>query len=91
MDKEVAASLKSVTMIDLSNDVQKALLIKHFSHNFETINLWLSEIILPAETQQFPNRLLSNAWHLCSNDYCRPLGFSGTDDNKLLLPLQVRS
>lgn len=58
------------------------------------------QVVLPRETTQFPQRLVANAWDLCDHHrqpsggedgaVLRPVGFSGTDDNKLLLPLRVK-
>lgn len=89
MSPEDRHALDSVIKIDLSNDLQVALLNRFYGHNFETINFWLSNVVLPVETQQYPKRLIQNAWDLCSNKVQRPVGFSGTDDNRMLLPLQV--
>lgn len=88
MSDDDAASVDTVLKLDLTNALQRALLVKHFRRNMETVNLYLSLLVLPCETTQFPQRLVANAWHLCSNPI-RPVGFSGTDDNNLLLPLQV--
>jgi hypothetical protein len=90
MSHDEAADIDSVLKLDLTNALQRALLVRHFRRNMETINLFLSHLVLPIETTQFPQRLVANAWHLCDNPI-RPIGFSGTDDNNLLLPLQVLS
>ena len=71
--------------LDLSNPQQMALLHRYFSHNMAAIDLWLAFAVLPKETQQFPQRLAASAWHLAP----RGLGFSGTNDNQRLMPLQV--
>jgi hypothetical protein len=89
LDPADATSLDRVSKIDLSNDVQKVLLVRDFSANFETINFWLSRVVFPEETQQYQERLAATPWHLCDSPNRPPVGFSGTDDNKLLLPLQV--
>jgi hypothetical protein len=79
--------LNSVLKIDPSNEVQRKRLVHYFRSNMSTINFWLNTVVLPAETLQFSKRLAANCWHLCEG---RPMGFSGTNDNKLLLPLQVK-
>ena len=83
------ALIESATMIDLSNEQQFASLYKHFHMNFETIAFWVCQCIFPTETFQFPNKLLANAWHLADNRDGLVSGFSGTDDNQRVLPLQV--
>ena len=79
--------LDDVLKIDLSNEVQRTLLIRYFSRNAEVINFWLNTVVFPSETMQFTQRLMASPWDLCAG---RLMGFSGTKDNKQLLPLQVR-
>ena len=82
-------SLDDVRKIDLTNIMQRDLLGRYYSKNPEVINYWLSYIALPRESQQYSHRMTANSWHLCSNSKKAPIGFSGTDDNKMLLPMQV--
>mmetsp|Transcript_33769 Transcript_33769/g.49019 ORF Transcript_33769/g.49019 Transcript_33769/m.49019 type:complete len:1441 (+) Transcript_33769:465-4787(+) len=90
MSHECAKSLDDVCKIDLSNVVQNDLLVKYYSRNMETINYWLAFVVLPVETKQYSQRMMANGWHLCANSKRAPIGFSGTSDNKMLLPLQVK-
>ena len=83
-------SLDDVGKVDLTNAVQRDLLVKYFCKNMETINYWLAFVVLPKDTRQYPERMSVNGWHLCSNANQAPVGFSGTNDNKMLLPLQVK-
>jgi len=64
-------------------------MFKYYKYNMKTIDFWLSSLVLPMETMQFPRRLVSNSWNLADNAQKNVIGFSGTNDNKLLLPLQV--
>jgi hypothetical protein len=62
---------------------------QHLRHNMAVIDLWLTYCLLPDQTSQFPQRLTRNAWHLADNAGGAVVGFSGTNDNHRLLPLQV--
>jgi hypothetical protein len=62
---------------------------QHLRRNMAVIDLWLSYCLLPDQTSQFPQRLTRNAWHLADNAGGAVVGFSGTNDNHRLLPLQV--
>ena len=62
----------------------------HFSHNMAAVDFWLNSCVLPKETQQYPQRLVANAWHLADSPSGCVVGFSGTNDNHRLLPLQVK-
>ncbi|KAI8807157.1 hypothetical protein BJ742DRAFT_739966 [Cladochytrium replicatum] len=44
--------------------------------------------VLPVDTAQYSGRIASNAWNLADGGHV--IGFPGTKDNHLLLPLQVR-
>lgn len=65
-------------------------MLKYFSHNTRVVNFWLTHCVFPLETKQFAQRLACNAWHLADNAHGMVAGFSGTNDNHRLLPLQVK-
>eukprot|EP00965_Chrysotila_dentata_P092302 3046715-Pleurochrysis_carterae.AAC.1 len=83
------AALDDVRKLDLSNDVQLQIMHSAFHHNMAAINFWLNSCVLLRETMQFPNRLVANAFNLSDNAQKQVVGFAGTKDNSLLLPLQV--
>lgn len=63
----------------------------YFSHNMAVVNFWLYYCVLSKETGQYPKRLVATSWNLADNVDGRVVGFSGTNDNHRLLPLQVRA
>ena len=81
--------LNNVRKIDLSSDTLLGVVETCYQHNMKTINFWLNNCCFPVETMQFPYRLSMNAWHLSYNSAADISGFSGTNDNKSLLPLHV--
>ena len=89
MTSEETSKLDSVTKVDLSNASMLCLMLKYYRYNMRTINFWLDKLVFPTETMQFPRRLVANSWHLADNARNNVIGFSGTNDNKILLPLQV--
>ncbi|GAX73071.1 hypothetical protein CEUSTIGMA_g524.t1 [Chlamydomonas eustigma] len=91
MDAETRESLNNVSKVDPSNAQQVELMFHHYSNNMALIDFWLNKCIFPTQTQQFPQRLAANSWHLASTSGGRTVvGFSGTNDNHRLLPLQVK-
>jgi len=90
MKEKDKMELKSIRMIDLTNSSQKEKICYYFRMNMKTIDYWLNNIVFPRDTKQFSKQLISTAWHLCDNNWKKPIGFSGTDDNKRLLLLQVK-
>ena len=78
--------LNDVTKIDLSNTIMIELLFKFFSKNMKTINFWLNNCVFHVETTQFPYRLEATAWDIASNSANQVAGFSGTNDDRLIMP-----
>ena len=91
MCKADRTKLDRVAKLDLGNEEQVGLMIKYFRLNTETIFFWLENILFPAETSQFEFHIVKSPWHLCdhANERSRTMGFSGTNDNNKLMPLQV--
>ena len=83
-------SLDSVRKLDLSNSVLVSLLVKYFSFNICTINFWLNSIIFPVETMQFPHRLEATAWDIAHNSQNKVAGFSGTNDERIIMPSSLK-
>jgi len=83
------SKLDKFAKIDLGNEELRKLLHEKFRFNAEMINFWLNNCVFPMETKQFPSRIMCNAWHLAANERGQIVGFSGTDDRKRLMPLQV--
>ena len=83
------AAFDDVAKVDTTNALQLELMHSLLSHNMATINFWLSYCVLGTETKQYPQRLSASAWHVADNTRGQVVGFSGTNDNHRLLPLQV--
>jgi hypothetical protein len=62
----VLSKVDSVKKLDPSNAALMATLHPAFSHNMEAINFWLRFCVFPGDTQQYPQRLMTTAWHLTS-------------------------
>ena len=97
IELEDLEAVDSKVKLDTSNSLQMELMYQLFSHNMAAINFWLNFCVFPVETQQYPQRLVANAWNLADNptEHVGPaaprvVGFSGTKDNHRLLPLQVK-
>ena len=79
-----------VFKLDPTNAHLMATLHRTYSHNMETVNFWLRFCVLPGDTQQYPHRLATSAWHLTHTPTNYVVGFSGTKDNYRLLPGTVQ-
>ena len=97
MSDEERSALDDVAKLDLSSDVQVAMLQRVYHRNMATICFWLNNCVLPRETMQFPQSLICNSFNLTHCDHGDEpssrrvmIGFSGTKDNSLLLPYPVK-
>lgn len=84
MDQDLQR-LDKVEKIDVIG--QRNLLQKYFGHNMDVIAYWVSFFVFPRECVQFPKRLAASAWDLCNSNVLT--GFSGTNDNKITMPLAI--
>jgi hypothetical protein len=80
---------RQVDQVDPDNGPQVDLMYGYLRHNMAVVDFWLNHRILPTESRQYPQRLAASAWHLADNAHNLVIGFSGTNDNHRLLPLQV--
>ncbi|KAJ7221940.1 hypothetical protein C8J57DRAFT_1593700 [Mycena rebaudengoi] len=58
-------------------------------YNKSVIDFFLSECVFPKEAREFQHKLTTNAWDLARKTARLKTGFSGTNDNKYLLPLSI--
>ena len=85
------SSIETIEKIDLTNAPQFQYLAKFFSHNRPAVNFWLNTCVFPDEMQHYPYRMTATSWDLAEKPAGGWLGgFSGTNDNHRVLPLQVR-
>eukprot|EP00761_Pharyngomonas_kirbyi_P006952 gb/GECH01006961.1/.p1 GENE.gb/GECH01006961.1/~~gb/GECH01006961.1/.p1 ORF type:complete len:2802 (+),score=553.19 gb/GECH01006961.1/:1-8406(+) len=80
-------AIDQVRKIDLSNEQQLILIHQYMNRNIYLINFFLNNCIFENGTQQYPQRIETSAWNLTDHN---SRGFSGTNDNHRLLPLQVK-
>ncbi|EUC59846.1 large low complexity protein, putative, partial [Rhizoctonia solani AG-3 Rhs1AP] len=64
-------------------------LVPAFSHNSATIDFFLSSVVFPKEAKEFPEKLATSGWDLAEKKSNFTTGFSGTNDNRYLLPTSI--
>jgi hypothetical protein len=57
-----------------------------FASNKAVIDFYLSRVVFPKEAKAFPNKLTCSGWDLAQEKRHLTTGFSGTNDNRYLLP-----
>eukprot|EP01062_Namystynia_karyoxenos_P078170 TRINITY_DN8003_c0_g1_i3.p1 TRINITY_DN8003_c0_g1~~TRINITY_DN8003_c0_g1_i3.p1 ORF type:complete len:3424 (+),score=752.41 TRINITY_DN8003_c0_g1_i3:510-10274(+) len=79
-----STALGKLEQVDCKDLCCRVALHRCFRRNTECINFFLDNIVFPKEAVQFPQNLICNAWHL--SDGRSVVGFSGTNDNRMVLP-----
>ncbi|KAG9312774.1 hypothetical protein JVU11DRAFT_6186 [Chiua virens] len=60
-----------------------------FTRNQATIDFYLSRVVFPKEAKEFPWKLAGSSWDLAEKREKLITGFSGTNDNRWLLPTSI--
>ncbi|KAH9179663.1 hypothetical protein EDB89DRAFT_1841766 [Lactarius sanguifluus] len=86
----IPASLRQVNGINTNDDTQvDGHLVPLFSRNTKVIDFYLSQVVFPRAAKEFPDKLSTSAWDLVENKSNVTTGFSGTNDNRYLLPTSI--
>ncbi|QRW06891.1 hypothetical protein RhiLY_05890 [Ceratobasidium sp. AG-Ba] len=86
----IPPSLRQLDGVNLKDSEQFA---KHifptFSRNAAAINFFLNSVVFPKEAKQFSQKLCTSGWDLTEIKTHLTTGFSGTNDNRYLLPASI--
>ncbi|KAI9450186.1 hypothetical protein BJY52DRAFT_1126070 [Lactarius psammicola] len=86
----VPTSLRQVNGINTKDDTQvDEHLFPLFSRNTRVIDFYLSQVVFPRAAKEFPSKLSTSAWDLVEDKTNVTTGFSGTNDNRYLLPTSI--
>ena len=99
-------SLRDWNIINVNDEQQLLQIWKHVRHRIVVIDYFLNTFVFPGHAKQFQRKLQASGWDIplftpkdqssdgktTSTAYPKPLttGFSGTNDNRALLPLTIR-
>lgn len=61
----------------------------HFRYSQGAINYFLSNTVFPKEMKEFPHKLSASGWDIGKVKTHPTTGFSGTNDSRAVLPLEV--
>jgi len=114
------STLRVWTAVNLDDQTQCTILLRHLSHNMAVIDYYLNNVVFPQHAKQFVQKLVTSGWDLplmgtqtkdhafVRKENIAPgntktatrsisgalpsltTGFSGTNDNRDLLPLTIR-
>ncbi len=93
--KNLPAALYHWNVINIDDDSQMEELWQHVRLDSIVINHYLNHFVFPAHAKQFEIKLQASAWDLPLFSQGRQLGarttgFSGTNDNRMMLPLTIQ-
>ncbi|KAF4448734.1 very large low complexity protein [Fusarium austroafricanum] len=87
--------LQHWNLLEMDNEAQVTVLWQHLRFNKHVVNHFLNNFAFPKHAKQFGLKFQASAWDiplLPSNDAKQNMttGFSGTNDNKKILPRNIR-
>jgi hypothetical protein len=83
--------LKRLHGINLEDKKQwKEVIYPTFNFNKAVIDSYLSGVVFPKEAKEFPHKLSTSGWDIAQSKVHPTTGFSGTNDNRYLLPLSIK-
>ena len=87
--KDVPDSLRQISGVNTDDETQVERLVELFSVNTKVIDFYLSQVVFPRAAKEFPHKLSTSAWDLVEAKSNVTTGFSGTNDNRYLLPPSI--
>lgn len=65
-------------------------LFPHLRYSKNVIDYFLAHIVFPKEMKEFPEKLSASGWDIGQQKIHPTTGFSGTNDSRNLLPLEIK-
>ena len=88
-ESDYSKLINSFDKFDISDHEHISAFTKIYNHNFKVICFYLNHFVFPEGTKQFKFKITGNACTLVKNT--GTVGFSGTDDKKVTMPIFVKS
>ncbi|KAM0324566.1 hypothetical protein ACHAQA_007951 [Verticillium albo-atrum] len=93
--QQFPGSLKAWNSINVDDEMQLTEIWRAVRHNTVVIDYFLNNFVFPCHAKQFTTKLQSNGWDIplysATQEQTKALttGFSGTNDNRTMLPLNI--
>jgi hypothetical protein len=88
--QNIPAELRHLNGVNTEDEAQvDELLVPLFSRNKGVVDFYLSQVVFPRDAREFPWKLPTSAWDLAEEKTHVTTGFSGTNDNRYLLPTSI--
>ena len=87
---DLPAALCQLNGVNTKDETQvDEILMPLFSRNKKVVDFYLSQVVFPRAAREFPSKLPTSAWDLVEEKQNLTTGFSGTNDNRYLLPTLI--
>ncbi|KAG6852605.1 hypothetical protein C0991_010564, partial [Blastosporella zonata] len=88
---EIPLPLRDIKGVNLDDHHQRKFILGPiFRTNKAVIDFYLSNVVFPRYAKQFPKKLSASSWDLAEKKMQIITGFSGTNDNRYLLPTSIQ-
>lgn len=98
--KTLPGSLRDWNTINVDDETQLAELRQHFRYSVVAIDYFLNNFVFPRHAKQFRTKLQASGWDIplfvpgsqshTGQKACITTGFSGTNDNRTMMPLTIK-
>jgi hypothetical protein len=89
-EQDLPVALRQLNGVNMKDETQvDELLIPLFSRNKKVVDFYLLQVVFPRAAREFPSKLPTSAWDLVEDKKNLTTGFSGTNDNRYLLPTLI--
>ena len=87
---DLPASMRQLNGVNTKDKTQVVeVLVPLFSKNKRVVDFYLSQVVFPRAAREFPSKFPTSAWDLVEEKKKVTTGFSGTNDNRYLLPTSI--
>jgi hypothetical protein len=88
--RDLPAELRQLSGVNMDDKKRvDEFLVPLFCRNKGVVDFYLSQVVFPPSTREFQFKLPTSAWDLVEHKKNVTTGFSGTNDNRHLLPTSI--
>jgi Protein of unknown function (DUF3638)/Protein of unknown function (DUF3645) len=89
-DDSIPEALRRISGVNTGDPEQfEQDLFPLFHRRQAVVNFFLSQVVFPREAKEFPQKLVTSGWDIAEAKTMITTGFSGTNDNRYLLPTSI--
>jgi hypothetical protein len=86
----IPESIHTLSGVNLDDFEQRSLVYNMLHKRKRVVDFYLSHIVFPRDAKEFPHKLSTSGWDLAEERKHSTTGFSGTNDNRFLLPISLQ-